>query len=91
MPEGDILLLASDIVSFAVMNKQADFFNHISDTFPTIYLIPGNHEYYYFDATTKRGTLYEEIRNNVFLIKNTSVRFQKLQLIFLPCGQQLVG
>ena len=81
-PVGDILILAGDIVPFAVMDKHADFFNFISDNFQTAYWIPGNHEYYYFDAATKCGTLNEKIRSNVFLVNNLAVQLEQVRLLF---------
>ena len=81
-PMGDVLLLAGDIVPFAVMEKHADFFSYVSDHFKTTYWIPGNHEYYYFDAATKCGVLNEKIRENVFLVNNTSVQNENVRFIF---------
>lgn len=81
-PMGDVLVLAGDIVPFAVMNKHKDFFSYISDHFEATYWIPGNHEYYYFDAATKCGTLNEKIRSNVFLVNNITIQHDAVQFIF---------
>jgi len=81
-PEGDILLLAGDIVPFAVMDKHADFFNYISDTFETTYWIPGNHEYYNSDISARTGSFNEKIKDNLFLVNNISVLHENVKLIF---------
>lgn len=81
-PKGEVLILAGDIVPFAIMDKHADFFNYLSDHFKTTYWIPGNHEYYHYDLSTKSGTLYEKIRRNVFLVNNTTIRLENIDLIF---------
>ncbi len=82
VPTGDILLLAGDIVPFAIMDKHKDFFNYVSDHFETTFWIPGNHEYYNFDASDKCGTLNEKIRSNVFLVNNKVILYNDVPLIF---------
>lgn len=81
-PEGDILLLAGDIVPFCQMNVHSDFFDYFSDNFNMTYWLPGNHEYYHSDMIERGIFLNEKIRDNVFLVNNTSVRTGNANLIF---------
>jgi predicted phosphohydrolase len=81
-PVGDVLVLAGDIVPFAVMDKFKDFFTYVSDNFKTTYWLPGNHEYYQFDITEKSDVFNESICSNVFLVNNTAVVHEKVKLIF---------
>lgn len=81
-PMGDILLLVGDIVPFAVIEKHNDFFNYISDNFKHTYWIPGNHEYYYFEAATRTGVLNEKIRENVSLVNNVAIYHDEVRFIF---------
>jgi len=80
--KGDILLLAGDIIPFAIMDKHKDFFDFVSDNFQYTYWMPGNHEYYYSDAALRSGALNEKIRDNVFLVNNVSIEHSKVKLIF---------
>lgn len=81
-PKADILILAGDIVPFIEMNKHNDFFNYISDNFKLTYWLPGNHEYYYSDAAERSGFINEKIRDNVFLVNNTSIQQNGVRIIF---------
>lgn len=79
---GDVLVLAGDIVPFAVMDKHKDFFSFLADNFKTTYWLPGNHEYYHFDLAGRSGVMHEPIRSNVFLVNNFSVVHENVKLIF---------
>jgi predicted phosphohydrolase len=81
-PEGDILLLAGDIVPFRIMDNHSEFFSWISDNFETTYWLPGNHEYYYSDINERSGFVHEKIRDNVLLVNNTSFDIGNTRLIF---------
>ena len=82
LPKGDILLLAGDIVPFAIMEEQGDFFNLLSDNFETTYWIPGNHEYYHSDIADRSGTFNERIKDNLFLVNNISLIQSDVKFIF---------
>jgi len=79
---GEILILAGDIVPFAVMNKHGDFFDYVSDNFETCYWIPGNHEYYGYDLAKKPNSFKESIKSNLFLVNNISEIHQDTKFIF---------
>jgi predicted phosphohydrolase len=80
--KGDVLVLAGDIMLFAHMDKHEVFFDGLSDKFETVYWIPGNHEYYHFDASQKSGVLNERIRSNVFLVNNVAIEKENVRIIF---------
>ena len=81
-PVGDVLVLAGDIVPFAVMDKHKDFFSYVSNNFEVTYWLPGNHEYYHFDIAEKSGVLHEEIRSNVLLVNNVAIVQDQVKLLF---------
>jgi len=81
-PLGDILILAGDIVPFAIMERFESFFSYLSDHFKTTYWIPGNHEYYQYDLALKSDPLNESIRSNIYLVNNTSIEIENIELIF---------
>jgi len=81
-PKAEILILAGDIVPFTEIDKRKDFFHYLSDNFKLTYWLPGNHEYYYSDASERSGTINEKIRDNIFLVNNISFQHNDVRLIF---------
>jgi predicted phosphohydrolase len=77
-----LLILAGDIVPFAMMDKHRDFFQYLSDHFEAAYWLPGNHEYYHFDLAEKCGVLDERIRPNVRLVNNLAVTIGEARFLF---------
>lgn len=82
LPRADTLILAGDIIPFQYLARHKWFFRYLSDHFKSTYWLPGNHEYFHADASYRSGTLHERIRSNVFLINNTTIRQEGVQLIF---------
>lgn len=80
--EGDILILAGDVVPFNMMDKAKYFFDYVSDNFEMTYWIPGNHEYYRSDINERSGSFEEKIRDNVVLLNNKSVKYGNHKIIF---------
>ena len=81
-PVGEILVLAGDIVPFAVLDQHEDFFDYLSDSFKTTYWIPGNHEYYHSNLEVRSGMFHEKIRENVHLLNNHMITLENVDLVF---------
>lgn len=81
-PVAKTLVLAGDILPFDIWNRHQDLISFFADNFKTTYWLPGNHEYYKFDAEERCGSIHEKIRNNVFLVNNVSVLVNSIHLIF---------
>ena len=80
-PEGEILLLAGDVLPFALNHNHYQFFDFVSDNFEAVYWIPGNHEFYGTDAASINNPLFEKIRSNVFLVNNHTVNYKDVNII----------
>ena len=88
-PVGDTLILAGDIVPFAVLDQHLDFFKYLSDNFKTTYWLPGNHEYYHSDAISRSGSFTENILDNVHLVNNQVIKKNNTRFIFTTLWTQI--
>lgn len=80
-PVGDVLILAGDILPFALHKMQTNFIDYIADHFEMVYWVPGNHEYYGYDLTTVTDPLLEKLRSNVWLVNNQAVDYKNVSFI----------
>jgi predicted phosphohydrolase len=78
---GDILVLAGDVVTFRDLDKADEFIDFACDHYSAVYWVPGNHEYYGLDITSKPNPLYEKIRDNFFLVNNRSIAAGGVKLV----------
>lgn len=82
IPHGEILILAGDILPFALIDEHGDFFDWLADSFSTTYWLPGNHEYYHAELCVGAEMLNESIRSNVFLVNNVAREHDAVKFIF---------
>jgi len=80
-PAGEKLLLAGDILPFALNHRDYMFFDFVADNFEAVYWVPGNHEYYGFDIGKISNPLFEKIRSNVFLVNNQTIEYKGVNII----------
>jgi Icc-related predicted phosphoesterase len=79
--QGEVLLLAGDILPFSLHEKQPAFIGYVADNFEAVYWIPGNHEYYSYDLGNMADPLLEKIRSNVWLVNNRAVPYKEVNFI----------
>jgi len=92
VPKGDILVIAGDTYHLGKDFSELDFIKKVSDEFQSVFLIPGNHEYYRgFDISTALGATNEKILENVFLVNNQVIEIEDVKLIFSTMWSKIVN
>jgi 3',5'-cyclic AMP phosphodiesterase CpdA len=89
IPEGEILVLAGDIIPLAIIDGHQDFLDFVSDNFEMVYWLPGNHEYYHHDIGGVGSSTNTQIRKNVFLVNNTQIEYKVETPVKLTTGGRL--
>lgn len=79
---GDVLILAGDIVPIIAINKFEPYFKYLSDRFEQVFWIPGNHEYYHFDISKNGDSFHKIIFGNIHLINNKVIELNGVDFIF---------
>ena len=83
IPSAEILIIAGDTYHLDKNYNNLDFIKKVSDEFQSVYIIPGNHEYYGgFDISTALESTNEKINENVFLLNNESIQIGEFNFIF---------
>ncbi len=84
VPSGEVLILAGDITKMDKLHYNDPIFDHLSMYFDKIFIVPGNHEYYYLSDLNKisQPFLNEDIRDNIHLVNNVSIDYKGVQFIF---------
>ena len=83
IPRGDILIIAGDTYHLDRDFSKLEFIRSASDQFESVYLIPGNHEYYGgYDISTAMKPSSEKVLDNVFIVNNHQVEIDNVQCIF---------
>src|SRR5689334_12744478 len=80
-PQGEVLLLAGDIIPFDLHKWYGGFIDFIADNFEMVYWVPGNHEYYGYDLKSVANPLLEKLRSNVWLVNNEVVSYRNVEFI----------
>lgn len=80
-PVGEVLILAGDILPFALHKRETTFIDFVADNYEMVYWIPGNHEYYHYDIALVADPLLEKLRNNVWLINNQIITYRNINFI----------
>lgn len=88
-PAASILILAGDVVPFALLDRFRDFWDYLSDHFEDTYWIPGNHEYYCSDLSDWPTSFLENIRPNVYLLNNKAITLQDTRFLFSTMWSQI--
>ncbi|WP_168222685.1 metallophosphoesterase [Leptospira vanthielii] len=79
--EGDILILAGDIILDKQMKKAESFFNSWRLQYKQIIQIPGNHEFYDGEILYAYPDYYKELASNHIKVNNKTIKIENIRFI----------
>lgn len=82
VPEGEVLLLAGDIVPLVTTSLADRLFDLWSSQFRYVFWVPGNHEFYGSDWNVLPNHIRRPIRKNIFLVNNHIEKLNNVNFIF---------
>ncbi len=86
---GDILILAGDIVPLHDEFLNHSFFRYISDNFRQIFWVPGNHEYYYSDISDFDFSSGIKLLGNISIIDNSVINYEGIRFVFTTLWSEI--
>ena len=90
---GDVLLLAGDTLPLKEFDtyKGHRFFDWCADNYEKTLLVPGNHEYYHDNLAGYPDSWRKELRSNVWMCENESVRVGDTDFILSTLWSRIPG
>ncbi len=79
---GEILILAGDIILLKEEYLKHPFFDFVSDNYEMVFWVPGNHEYYKSDIKQYRNRNEIKVRKNVFWVNNCVKSYKNVCFLF---------
>ncbi|MCW7478343.1 metallophosphoesterase [Leptospira bandrabouensis] len=78
---GDILILAGDIILDKTRKNAEKFFEDWTKQFKFVIYIPGNHEFYSGEVLYSYPNYYKEISNNFYKLNNKTIEIENIRFI----------
>ncbi len=79
---GEILILAGDIIPLHDEFFNNSFFGFIADNYEHVFWVPGNHEFYYKDITEFSKSYTIQLKSNISIVNNVEMTVKDVRFIF---------
>jgi predicted phosphohydrolase len=79
---GEILILAGDIVPLHDEFFSDLFFRFIAENYRQVFWVPGNHEFYHKDITGFSSSYNIRLRSNINIVNNIELEYENIQFVF---------